>query len=174
MNNRVKVTVTTVVLLALMLTACGTAYADYGFSPSTNSGYGLGQKNENEISEPPQNYKPGSGAGSTAGSTPRAEASPLQASLCGNIDFMDGSNGCWSANATGGVAPYRYEWSLEGAGVFSTSSTAQRSFHTAGKGGRGNLTLTVWDSAGNCAKVSRLVVIKAKNGQYPQAGLWGF
>lgn len=168
MNNRLKVIVTTMALLAAMLTACGTAYADYGFSPSTNSGYGLGQKNE--ISDPPQNYKPGSRAGSTT----RAQASPLQISFHGYIDFVDGSTGSWSVDATGGVAPYRYEWSLEGAGTISTYSTAQRSFHTAGKGGRGNLTIKVWDSAGHCEQVSRLVVIKAKNGQYPQAGHWGF
>jgi hypothetical protein len=157
-------------LLAAVLTAHSAAYADYGFSQSTNSGYGLGDRQKNDCENNNQNNKSGKGSADSQ----KTESSPLQVSFHGYIDFADGGTGSWSADVLGGSAPYRYEWNLEGAGTISTYSTAQRTFQTAGKGGRGNLTLTVWDSAGHSVQVSRLVVVKAKNGQYPQYGIWGF
>jgi|GEM_PF-4430909 len=153
-------------LLVAIMTVCSAAYADYGFSQSTNSGYGLGDRQKNDSETGSKNH--------SSASSQKTESSPLQVSLQGYIDFADGGTGCWSADVTGGSAPYRYEWNLEGAGTISTYSTAQRTFQNGGKGGRGNLTLTVWDATGRSVQVTRLIVVKAKNGQYPQYGIWGF
>lgn len=166
MNKSLGTLMMTAVLLVAIMTACSAAYADYGFSPSTNSGYGLGDRQKNDCETGNRNHR-------TAGSQ-KTESSPLQISFQGYIDFVDGGTGSWSADVLGGSAPYRYEWNLEGAGVISTYSTAQRTFQNGGKGGRGNLTLTVWDSTGRSVQVTRLIVVKTKNGQYPQYGRWGF
>ncbi|MDQ7826416.1 MAG: PKD domain-containing protein [Candidatus Eremiobacteraeota bacterium] len=169
MKNRLRASVMMTVILAAMLAATCAAFADYGFGPSTNSGHGFGQSDNGGQRAPSRDTVPGNGSGGSSGS----QASPLTVSFHGSIDFVDGATGNWSASASGGKAPYRYQWNLEGAGTISSCQTAQRSFQTGGRGGRATLTVTVWDADGQRDSVSRLVVVKARNGQYPSSGQHG-
>jgi hypothetical protein len=173
MKNRFRVILITVVIYAVMASLCSAACADYGFSqktntgygfsPSSNTGYGFGESRKSDCTDPAPSRNSAAGNGAR-----------LTLSFQGYIDIPDNSAGSWNAYVSGGTAPYRYVWNLERVGTISTSNTAHYSFKTQGRGGRGNLTLTVWDSAGQCIQESRLIVVKAGNGQFPQYGLWGF
>lgn len=165
MKNLMKVTLMLIVIGATMLTVCGAAFADYGFSP-TYKGYGFEQAQSNIEGNN------GADQGTTNGARPSSGV--LRVDLWGYIDYADGYPGSWNANVTGGSGIYSYEWNLQGVGIISTANTAHYNFSTSGRGGRGTLTVTVWDSAGNSTRDSRLIVVKTASGNYPAPGQWGF
>ncbi|MFQ6372090.1 immune inhibitor A domain-containing protein [Shewanella sp. YIC-542] len=88
----------------------------------------------------------------TDGGDDTPEVLPLTARI--NVD-QQGQNVSFSSQASGGVAPYRYQWQL-GDGNGSTLATVS---HTYAAAGSYNVTLTITDSNNSTSSANATVVV---------------
>jgi len=71
---------------------------------------------------------------------------PLQSSLSGPSAIEEYTNGTWSAGASGGYAPYTYQWTTDG---YTSGTGGSLTDGGWGGGTSHSIALTVWDSRGN-------------------------
>lgn len=84
------------------------------------------------------------------------EVQPLAAGISGPSSILRNESASWSANVTGGIAPYSYQWSVNGS-LVSTSVVVS----AVGTGSSLRLDLTVSDAEGTRATSTRTVIVES-------------